>query len=301
MKARLKLRHLSDATLRLMASAEQLAPGLYLVATPIGNLEDITLRAIRVLKQADLIACEDTRQTQKLLNHYGINTPTISYHEHNEAARGAELVEKLVHGSRVAVVSDAGTPGISDPGFRLVSLAIERGVPVIPIPGAAAFVSALVASGLPMESFCFRGFLPAKSAARQRQFQEIRSSRQSEIFYEAPHRILAALEDMLAVLGPDRRIVIARELTKIHEEFLRGSASQVLDVIKKRGELKGEIVFIIAPADQAEIGVPTISIRDRVEQLMREEKLDEKTALKKAAKERGISKSAAYREFQISK
>lgn len=284
-----------------MASAEQLAPGLYLVATPIGNLEDITLRAIRVLKQADLIACEDTRQTQKLLNHYGINTPTISYHEHNEAARGAELVEKLVHGSRVAVVSDAGTPGISDPGFRLVSLAIERGVPVIPIPGAAAFVSALVASGLPMESFCFRGFLPAKSAARQRQFQEIRSSRQSEIFYEAPHRILAALEDMLAVLGPDRRIVIARELTKIHEEFLRGNASQVLDVIKKRGELKGEIVVIIAPADQAEIGVPGVSIRDRVEQLMREEKLDEKTALKKAAKERGISKSAAYREFQISK
>ena len=284
-----------------MASAEQLAPGLYLVATPIGNLEDITLRAIRVLKQADLIACEDTRQTQKLLNHYGIDTPTISYHEHNEAARGAELVEKLVHGSRVAVVSDAGTPGISDPGFRLVSLAIERGVPVIPIPGASAFVSALVASGLPMESFCFRGFLSAKSAARQRQFQEIRSSRQSEIFYEAPHRILAALEDMLAVLGPDRRIVIARELTKIHEEFLRGSASQVLDVIKKRGELKGEIVFIIASADQAEIGVPGVSIRDRVEQLMREEKLDEKTALKKAAKERGISKSAAYREFQISK
>ena len=301
MKARLKLRHLSDATLRLMSSAEQLAPGLYLVATPIGNLEDITSRAVRVLKQADLIACEDTRQTQKLLNHYGINTPTISYHEHNEAARASELVEKLVHGSRVAVVSDAGTPGISDPGFRLVSLAIERGVPVIPIPGAAAFVSALVASGLPMESFCFRGFLSAKSAARQRQFQEIRSSRQSEIFYEAPHRILAALEDMLAVLGPDRRIVIARELTKIHEEFLRGSASQVLDVIKKRGELKGEIVFIIAPADQAEIGVPGVSIRDRVEQLMREEKLDEKTALKKAAKERGISKSAAYREFQISK
>src|SRR5436853_2849388 len=153
----------TDATLRLMPPQNDLAPGLYLVATPIGNLEDITLRAIRFLKQADLIACEVTRQTQKLLNHYGIDTPTISYHEHNEAGRAVELLEKLVHGSRIAVVSDAGTPGISDPGFRLVSLAIERGVPVIPIPGAAAFVAAVVASGLPSEGFSFRGFLPPKS------------------------------------------------------------------------------------------------------------------------------------------
>jgi 16S rRNA (cytidine1402-2'-O)-methyltransferase len=282
-----------------MASAENLAPGLYLVATPIGNLEDITLRAIRVLKQADLIACEDTRQTQKLLNHYGIDTPTTSYHEHNEAARAAELVEKLEQGSRVAVVSDAGMPGISDPGFRLVSLVIERGLPVIPIPGATAFVAALVASGLPSEMFSFRGFLPPKSAGRRRQLEEIRNSTQTEIFYEAPHRILPALEDVAAVLGPRRRIVVARELTKIHEEFLRGTATQVLDTLKIRGEMKGEMVLIIGPAEETENAVPTVSIRNRIEQLMREENLEEKAALKKAAKERGISKSAAYREWQI--
>jgi 16S rRNA (cytidine1402-2'-O)-methyltransferase len=283
-----------------MASAEDLAPGLYLVATPIGNLEDITLRAIRVLKQADLIACEDTRQTQKLLNHYGIDTPTISYHEHNEAERAAELVEKLARGSRVAVVSDAGMPGISDPGFRLVSLTIERGLPVIPIPGAAAFVAALVASGLPLESSSFHGFLSPKTAARRRELEQVRNSRQTEIFYEAPYRILAALEDVLAVLGPQRRIVVARELTKIHEEFLRGTAAQVLDIVKSRGEIKGEIVLMIGPAE-GENPAPTVSIRDRVEQLMREENLDEKAALKKAAKERGISKSAAYRELQTVK
>ena len=284
-----------------MASAGELAPGLYLVATPIGNLEDITLRAVRVLKQADLIACEDTRQTQKLMNHYGINTPTISYHEHNEAARAAELMERLVDGKRIAVVSDAGVPGISDPGFRLVSLAIERGVAVVPIPGPAAFVSALVASGLPMESFSFRGFLSPKSGARRRELEQARNSAQTEIFYEAPHRILAALEDALAVLGPERRIVVARELTKIHEEFLRGTAAQVLNIVKRRAEIKGEIVLMIGPADEGENQTPTLSIRDRVAQLMRAQNLDEKAALKKAAKERSISKSAAYREWQTLK
>jgi 16S rRNA (cytidine1402-2'-O)-methyltransferase len=282
-----------------MASVEDLAPGLYLVATPIGNLEDITVRAIRILKQADLIACEDTRQTLKLLNRYGINTPTISYHEHNEAARAAELVEKLAQGSRIAVVTDAGTPGISDPGFRLVSLAIERGLPVVPIPGPAAFVSALVGAGLPVESFSFRGFLPPKTGARRRELERVRNSMQTEIFYEAPHRIAATLEDALAVLGPQRRIVVARELTKIHEEFLRGTAAQVLDVVKSRGEMKGEIVLMIGPAEAGKNAAPTISIRDRVEQLMREENLDEKSALKKAARERDISKSEAYREWQV--
>jgi len=283
-----------------MASAEDLAPGLYLVATPIGNLEDITLRAIRVLKQADVIACEDTRQTLKLLNRYGINTPTVSYHEHNEAARAAELVEKLARGSRIAIVTDAGTPGISDPGFRLVSLAIERGLPVVPIPGPAAFVSALVGAGLPVESFSFRGFLPPKTGARRRELEKARNSMQTEVFYEAPHRIAATLEDTLAVLGPNRRIVVARELTKIHEEFLRGTTAQVLDVVNSRGEMKGEIVLMIGPAEAGKNAAPTISIRDRIEQLMREENLDEKSALKKAAKERDISKSEAYREWQVS-
>jgi 16S rRNA (cytidine1402-2'-O)-methyltransferase len=192
-------------------------------------------------------------------------------------------------------------PGISDPGFRLVSLAIERGLPVITIPGAAAFVSAVVASGLPSEAFSFRGFLPPKSAARRKELEKARNSTQTEIFYEAPHRILAALEDMVAVLGPERRIVVAREITKIHEEFLRGTTTQVLDTVKSRGEIKGEIVLMIGPADEQENRAPTLSVRDRVQQLIREETLDEKAALKKAAKERGISKSAAYREFQILK
>jgi len=280
---------------------QSLAPGLYLVATPIGNLEDITLRAIRVLKQIDLIACEDTRQTQKLLNHYGIEKPTISYHEHNEASRAAELIEKLAAGARIAVVSDAGTPGISDPGVRLVSLAIESDIPVVPIPGPAAFVPALIASGLPLESFSFRGFLPAKGSARRKQLENIRESQQTAVFYEAPHRINETLGDVIAVLGPTRSIVVARELTKIHEEFLRGTAAEIVDVAKHRGEIKGEIVLLIAPASEGDLPVAHISIPDRIAQLMREEKLDEKAAVKKVAKERGISKSEAYREWQLSK
>jgi 16S rRNA (cytidine1402-2'-O)-methyltransferase len=284
-----------------MPAANELAPGLYLVATPIGNLEDITLRAIRVLKQVDLIACEDTRQTQKLLNHCGIETRTISYHEHNEASRAAELVEKLAQGARIAIVSDAGMPGISDPGFRLVSLAIERGVPVVPIPGPAAFVAALVASGLPVDSFSFRGFLPVKGGARTRELEKVRHSEQTEIFYEAPHRIRETLEDIVAVLGQSRPVVVARELTKIHEEFLRGTASQVLETVKERGGIKGEITLLIGPAQEGEVQSSSISVGERVAQLMREEKLDEKSALKKVAKERGISKSEAYREMQRGK
>jgi 16S rRNA (cytidine1402-2'-O)-methyltransferase len=276
----------------------KLAPGLYLVATPIGNLEDITLRAVRVLKQADLIACEDTRQTQKLLNHYGIETRTISYHEHNEASRAAELVERLMQGACIAVVSDAGMPEISDPGFRFVSLAIERGVPIVPVPGATAFVTALIASGLPVESICFRGFLPAKSGARRRELERLLHSSQTGIFYEAPHRIRESMEDVVAVLGRARRVVIARELTKVHEEFLRGTSGQIFEEINKRGEIKGEITLLIGPADAGEIQSHSVSIRERVEQIMREENLDQKDALKKAAKERGISKSEVYREWQ---
>jgi 16S rRNA (cytidine1402-2'-O)-methyltransferase len=281
-----------------MPQKDDLAPGLYLVATPIGNLEDITLHAIRVLTNCDLIACEDTRQTQKLLNHFGIEKPTISYQEHNEASRAAELIEKLAAGARIAVVTDAGTPGISDPGFRVVLLAIERSILVVPIPGPVAFVTALVASGLPVESFSFRGFLAAKSGARRKQLESVRQSIQTEIFYEAPHRIRETLEDIVAVLGPTRRTVVARELTKIHEEFLRGTAAEVFEIAKQRGEIKGEIVLLIGPASEDERLVERVSIRDRVQQLMREENLDEKSALKKVAKERGISKSEAYRELQ---
>ncbi len=191
-----------------------LAPGLYLVGTPIGNLEDITLRALRILKEADVIACEDTRQTQKLLHHYAIKTKTVSYHEHNEMTRAAELVIDLERGARVALVTDAGMPGISDPGFRLISLAIRHHVPVVPIPGASAFLSALVASGLPTDSFRFSGFLPAKSGQRRQLLESIRESPRTQVFYEAPHRIIEASEDVIATLGPDRHVVVAREVTK---------------------------------------------------------------------------------------
>lgn len=281
-----------------MSGKDELAAGLYLVATPIGNLEDISLRALRVLKQADLIACEDTRQTQKLLNHYGIEKRTISYHEHNEASRAAELVEQLTRGARVAVVSDAGTPGISDPGFRLIAEAIERGIAVVPVPGATAFVTALVASRLPVDSFSFRGFLPVKSGARKDKLKEIQNSSETQIFYEAPHRIRQSMEDVVAVLGPNRRVVIARELTKIHEEFLRGTAKQILEILQQRDEVKGEIVLLIGPASNSQDQTSTMTIGKRVAALMREEKLDEKSALKKVARERGISKSEAYREWQ---
>ena len=290
-----------DAKLHAVPQNSDLAPGLYLVATPIGNLEDITLRAIRVLKQADLIACEDTRQTQKLLNHFGIVTPTVSYHEHNEAERAAELMEKLKQGARIALVTDAGTPGISDPGFRVASLAIENNIPVVSVPGPAAFVSALVASGLPADSFTFRGFLPPKSGARRRMLEQIRDSTHAEIFYEAPHRISEALDDIVAVLGPTRQIVVARELTKIHEEFLRGTTADILSTVKLRGGIKGEIVLLIGPTSGTDAPPSPLSVADLIAQLMRDEKLEEKDALKRVAKERGISKSEAYREWQSRK
>jgi 16S rRNA (cytidine1402-2'-O)-methyltransferase len=281
-------------------------PALYIVATPIGNLEDITLRAVRVLKEVDVIACEDTRQTQKLLNHYGVSTRTVSYHEHNELTRAAELVKDLQEGASVALVTDAGMPGISDPGFRLISLAIRHHVPVVPIPGASAFLAALVASGLPTDSFRFSGFLPAKRGERRAALEAIKTSPRTLVFYEAPHRILVTLTDVVEVLGEARHIVIAREVTKLHEEFLRGRAGEVLETLKSRDGVKGEITLLIGKAEEAEASVGTgaparSSIRQRIEQITAEEKLDEKAALKKVAKERGISKSEAYRELQRSK
>lgn len=276
-----------------------LAPGLYLVGTPIGNLEDITLRALRILKEADVIACEDTRQSQKLLHHYTIKTKTVSYHEHNEMTRAAELVIDLERGARVALVADAGMPGISDPGFRLISLAIRHHIPVVPIPGASAFLSALVASGLPTDSFRFSGFLPAKSGQRRQLLESIRESPRTQVFYEAPHRIIEALEDVAATLGTDRHVVIAREVTKLHEEFLRGRASEILDQLKSRDTIKGEITLLLGKAEEsAQPTAPRVTVRQRIAQIIADEKLDEKAALKKIAKERGISKSEAYRELQ---
>jgi 16S rRNA (cytidine1402-2'-O)-methyltransferase len=285
-------------------STHSAGPALYLVATPIGNLEDITLRAVRVLKDVDVIACEDTRQTQKLLNHYGIATRTISYHEHNEMTRAAELVKEMQEGASVALVTDAGMPGISDPGYRLISLAIRHHVPVVPIPGASAFLAALVASGLPTDSFRFSGFLPAKRGERRAALEAIRTSPRTQVFYEAPHRIVDALADVVEVLGNARHVVVAREVTKLHEEFLRGRAGEVLETLKARDGVKGEITLLIGKAEETDSPVaaaPGMSVRQRVEQVMAEEKVDEKAALKKVAKERGISKSEAYRELQRSK
>jgi 16S rRNA (cytidine1402-2'-O)-methyltransferase len=277
-------------------------PALYVVATPIGNLEDISFRAIRVLKGVELIACEDTRQTQKLLNHYGIATKAVSYHEHNERERAIELAQELAKGARIALVTDAGMPAISDPGFRLVQAAIEQNVPVVPIPGASAFLSALAASGLPTDAFEFRGFLPAKRGERKTALEAIRGSECTQAFYEAPHRVVEALADVIEVLGPERRMVVARELTKLHEEFLRGPAGSVFETLKARGDVKGEITLLIGKAESPEARVANpISLAQRVKQVMAEDQLDEKTALKKVAKERGIGKSEAYREWQRGK
>jgi 16S rRNA (cytidine1402-2'-O)-methyltransferase len=284
-----------------MKETKSAEPALYLVATPIGNLEDITLRALRVLKEVDLIACEDTRQTQKLLNHYSIATRTTSYHEHNEAEKASELVGQMLAGASIALVTDAGMPGISDPGYRLIALAIERQIPVVPVPGASAVLAALVASGLPTDAFQFNGFLPAKRGERRSVLEGIKNSQTTQVFYEAPHRIVEALEDVMEMLGGSRQVVIGRELTKIHEEFLRGPALDVLTNLKSREAVKGEITLLIGKAEEDQVAAAAIgrqTVRERVVQVMAEEKIDEKAALKKVAKERGVSKSEAYRELQ---
>jgi 16S rRNA (cytidine1402-2'-O)-methyltransferase len=287
---------------------DTLAPGLYLVATPIGNLGDITFRAIEVLRTVDRIACEDTRQTQKLLNHYGIATPTVSYHEHNERTRAGELVEALKNGGRIAVVSDAGMPGISDPGSVLVREAISAGIPVIPIPGANAALSALIASGLPADEFRFVGFLPEKAGARRSRLEELaaqsRESAETFIFYEAPHRIASTLADLEAVFGGSLRVVAARELTKLHEELLRGTVSEVRLHLTARDRIRGEFVLLIeAPKpSSSEAGHAGAEVSEtisaRVERLRSEYGLDEKEALKRLARESGQSKSELYRELQ---
>jgi 16S rRNA (cytidine1402-2'-O)-methyltransferase len=254
-----------------------------------------------------VIACEDTRQTQKLLNHYSIATRTTSYHEHNEMTKSAELVKEMQEGASVALVTDAGMPGISDPGYRLITLSIRHRVPVVPVPGPSAFLAGLVASGLPTDSFRFSGFLPAKRGERRAALEGIKGSPRTQVFYEAPHRVVEALEDVCEVLGKSRHVVIAREVTKLHEEFLRGRAGEVLQNLRAREAVKGEITLLIGKAEEdeahgaADASSARISIRQRLQQIMAEEKVDEKAALKKVAKERGVSKSEAYRELQRSK
>jgi 16S rRNA (cytidine1402-2'-O)-methyltransferase len=280
-------------------SEQTLSPGLYLVATPIGNLEDITLRALRILRTADRIACEDTRQTQKLLNHFGIRTPTVSYHLHNELSRATELLAELEQGARIAVVSDAGTPGIADPGSQLVTAAIAAGIAVYPIPGANAAISALIASGLSAEHFIFHGFLPAKAGQRKTVLEELQRDGATHVFYEAPHRIIDTLTDIESVFGANQHVVIARELTKLHEEFLRAPVSELRAQLAARPSIRGEIVFLFAPAAASETA-PTRqqNIATEVANRMVSENLSEKDALKRVARERGIGKSEAYRELQ---
>ncbi len=290
-----------------------LAPGLYLVSTPIGNLEDITLRALRILREADRIACEDTRQTQKLLNHFGIHTPTVSYHQHNEHARAADLLPELGAGARIALVSDAGTPGLADPGAVLARAAIEAGIPVFAVPGPSALLAAVAASGLAFDRLRFHGFLPAKSGDRRSSLEALHREADLlrdaglptpstlEAFYETPHRLLDTLADLADIFSPTQPVVLARELTKLHEEFLHGPVATVRDTLAARDSLRGEFVVLLPLAPTSGPVTPgpepTVTLAGAVRDRLAAG-LSEKDALKQVARDRGLGKSEVYREWQ---
>jgi 16S rRNA (cytidine1402-2'-O)-methyltransferase len=263
---------------------------LYLVATPIGNLEDITYRAVRILSEADLIACEDTRHTRRLLDHYGISKPTVSYHEHNEVERAAELVERLRAGAAVALVSDAGMPLVSDPGYRLVRGAIEAGVPIVPVPGPSAALAALAASGLGTDAFHFAGFLPSKPLQRAKVLESLADEQATLIFYEAPHRLVEALEAIEETLGP-RPVVVAREITKLHEEFLRGTAAEIRAQLPAADAVRGEITILIGKA--AAPPPDDRPLEEAVEELV-SGGVPRMDAIKQVARRRGLSKRQVY-------
>ncbi len=270
---------------------------LYIVATPIGNLEDISFRAVRVLKEADLIACEDTRHTAKLLTHYGIRVPRESYHEFNEETRTPQLIQMLREGKSIALVSDSGTPLVSDPGYRLVSRCREEGIPVIPIPGPSAVIAALVGSGLPSDSFFFAGFLPARSSLRKNRIEQLANIPATLIFFEAPHRILPCLEDMTAVLGP-RKAGIARELTKIHEEFLTGTLPELLELFQNRPKIQGEFTLLVERGEDSPVAANfPASLKQHLEEEMKRTGLPRNESLKSVAQQRGISRKQAYNEL----
>ncbi len=279
---------------------------LYVVATPIGNLEDVSMRALRILKEADVIACEDTRQTMKLLSHFDISKRLVSYHEHNEITRAPEIVIELEQGAKVALVSDAGTPAISDPGYRLVSLCLRHGIRVVPVPGASAFVAALAASGMPIEEFVFAGFLPSRPTERRKALRALAAEPRTLALYEAPHRLLDTLEDALEILG-NRPAVVAREVTKVYEEFVRGHIEDLVAAARKKAP-RGEITLLIGPPDghstHAENGATSASavpLARRVEEIMQERGADRKAALKVAARERGITRREAYKQLLITR
>ncbi len=269
-------------------------PGtLYLVATPIGNLQDVSLRALEVLRTVDLIACEDTRHTRKLLTHFRISNSLTSYHEHNEQERADELADRLIRGENIAIVSDAGTPGICDPSFRIVERAHEIGAKVVPIPGAVAFVNAVVTSGIATDSIFFGGFLPSKKGERQKRLEEVRDIPATLVFYETPHRLLRSLPDCIEVLG-DRKAAVARELTKLHEETVTGTLAEI--AARFTGQtIRGEIVLVIErnSAKPQPVAADAAMLNKRINELEKQG-IDPKTALKKAAKEHGLSKSEAY-------
>jgi 16S rRNA (cytidine1402-2'-O)-methyltransferase len=282
---------------------------LYVVATPIGNLEDITLRALRILKEVDLIACEDTRHTLKLLSHFNVHKEMTSYHEHNEITRAPELIIGLEQGASVALVTDAGTPAISDPGHRLVSLCARHGIEVVPVPGPSALVAALAASGMPIDEFTFVGFLPSRATERRRRLRELAAEPRTLAFYEAPHRLQDTLEDALEILG-NRPAVIARELTKMYEEFSRGHLHDLVESTRAKPP-RGEITLLIAPTDgspihadggsQSENIANRLPLAQRVDQLMREGNADRKAALKQAARERGLTRREAYKQLLVTR
>lgn len=270
---------------------------LYLVATPIGNLEDITLRALRILREVDIIAAEDTRHTLGLLNHFEISKPLISYYKQNESTRSAELVEKLKEGKDIAVVSDAGTPGISDPGEQIIKNAIEEGIEIVPIPGACAFVNALISSGISSREFCFLGFLSTIKKERKEKLEEIKYETKTLIFYEAPHKLKNTLENILEILG-NRNIVLAREITKIHEEFIRGKISTILENLE---EIKGEFVIIVEGNYESKKDVEIkklnqMSLEEQYE-FYENQGLSKKEIIKQIAKDRNVNKNEIYQYF----
>ena len=270
---------------------------LYLVATPIGNLEDITLRALKVLKEVDIIAAEDTRHTLGLLNHFEISKPLISYYKQNESTKSEILVEKLKAGKNIAVVSDAGTPGISDPGEQIVKIAIENNIEIIPIPGACAMINALIASGMSTREFTFLGFLSAIKKERKDKLEEIKYETRTLIFYEAPHKLKATLEDMLEILG-DRKIVLARELTKIHEEFIRGKISEIIESLN---EVKGEFVLIVEGNNESKKDIElkelnNLSLEEHYK-FYEEKGITKKEIIKQIAKDKGVNKNEIYQYF----
>lgn len=277
-----------------MRGDQALSGTLYLVATPIGNLEDITFRAVRILKEADVIACEDTRQTRKLLDRYAIGTPTVSYHEHNEAERSQELIARLLEGTSVALVSDAGMPLISDPGYRLVRAAVDHNVRVEAVPGASAMLTALAASGLPTDRFYFGGFLPPKTGQKHRVLEQLKDETATLIFYEAPHRILETLDAIEEIFG-SRPVVVARELTKIHEEILRGTAAEIREILGARDSVKGEFTLLIGKG--AGVENDDTPLADAVEACVAQG-MSRMDAIKTVAHRRGLAKRAVYTELE---